>query len=409
MKVIYISQGNIPSKWAHTVQTMRMAEAFAKRASHFELLTQAHLFAFLRPRFDYETWYGIQTPFQIRRLPTLRRWHDKKAHFPHFDRAAVRHVTKARPDLVYTRAVDAGVQCVRNGINTIIETHAGPGNAKLDVLSRVADDHRLLGVVTIVPELLDAYVAYGLSRDKLLVWPDAVDAGALHHARDKRELRRRLGLPDTAPIVTYSGHLYEDRGVEAIVGAALQLPHVLFLVVGGWPDDIARCRRAADAASAHNIRFAGFVPNGKVSEYLQASDILLMLYTTRAFPAQWGSPMKLFEYMAARRPIIATNVPSTARHLHDEVSAILVPPEDTSALIAGITQIMSHPRWASQMADAAYAYVQPYTWDNRARDILERFTTYRCADPPPTITPRQKSADVILRHQLAPAQTPPRS
>ena len=72
LSLVYISQGNIPSRWAHTIQTMKMSEALAGIVGDFCLLTQASGSETRRPEIDFVGWYGIREPFRIVQLPGAR-------------------------------------------------------------------------------------------------------------------------------------------------------------------------------------------------------------------------------------------------------------------------------------------------------------------------------------------------
>jgi hypothetical protein len=74
VKLLYVSNGNIPSRWAHTVQTMKMAEALARQVQSFALLIGTDAMGWLRRRPELFEWYGIADPFRVRRLPVW--WRD---------------------------------------------------------------------------------------------------------------------------------------------------------------------------------------------------------------------------------------------------------------------------------------------------------------------------------------------
>src|SRR5262245_35330526 len=117
MKIIYISYGNIPSKWAHTFQAMRMAEAFAKKSDRFCLLTGGSIIN-NRSDFDINEWYGIRHPFKITKLPVFKNLRDPLIggyRYPRFDKAAAIYSRVASPDLVFTRSIYAGCLCARLG------------------------------------------------------------------------------------------------------------------------------------------------------------------------------------------------------------------------------------------------------------------------------------------------------
>ena len=122
MKVLYISQGNIPSRWAHTTQAMKMSEAFARLNPDFALATAVYWKdGLFKRRYDYEGHYGIRDRFRIIRLPIRKTFSKEDVHSSVFADAAVRHARRTKPDVVYTRSIYAGPGCVRAGLPTMME------------------------------------------------------------------------------------------------------------------------------------------------------------------------------------------------------------------------------------------------------------------------------------------------
>jgi glycosyltransferase involved in cell wall biosynthesis len=84
------------------------------------------------------------------------------------------------------------------------------------------------------------------------------------------------------------------------------------------------------------------------------------------------SPLKLFEYMASQRPIVASDLPGWSDVIADGDSALLVPPGDVDALTKAIKQLLDNPEMRVQLADHAHARVMAdFTWEARAKTILD--------------------------------------
>ena len=84
----------------------------------------------------------------------------------------------------------------------------------------------------------------------------------------------------------------------------------------------------------------------------------------------WASPLKMFEYMAAARPIVATDLPMVRGILKDEHNALLVPPRDAKALRAALQRLAANPKLSERLATNARSDVAQHTWEARARHIL---------------------------------------
>jgi glycosyltransferase involved in cell wall biosynthesis len=89
--------------------------------------------------------------------------------------------------------------------------------------------------------------------------------------------------------------------------------------------------------------------------------------------------LKLFEYMAAGRPIVASDLPAIREVLHHEVDALLVAPDDPVALAAGIERLLADPVLARRLAAASLAAVPNYSWDRRAERLESLFDGIRSA------------------------------
>jgi glycosyltransferase involved in cell wall biosynthesis len=373
LRVIYISQGNIPSKWAHTFQAMKMAEALAQQAASLTLLTGGGLLDQRAPAIDLAEWYDIGRPFRVVRLPVhLRLAAPLFAgyRYPRFDRAAAIYARLQSPDLVFARSPYAGYLCAKLGLRTILETHVEKESPEFRHMLAACRLPHLLGIVTVTPYSKSDWVLGGIPESKILVWPDAVDVSRFSGLA-KPEARRELGLPPMAKIAVYSGHFYEHKGVSYFIEAARYLPDVLFRLVGGWPEDIERCRQ--QAAGLENVSFAGFVPARQVAKNLAAADFLLLPNSMRHRQAHTTSPLKLFEYMAARRPVIASNIPAFQGILQHRRNAYLVEPDSAAAIVAAIQTLDADADFSDRLAGQAWQDVQQFTWERRVADILSHF------------------------------------
>lgn len=368
MKIFFVSQGNIPSRWAHTFQQVKMAAAFGRIGCEVELLTQVHPIHRLRP-FDYRAWYGVEDSFRLRELTSLRaslRRMQRKVYASHFAEPAVRLAERENADLVYTRHHAALTTALARGLPTIYETHRPRKGRKFDLLLEVARQKELRAIVTVTAELARRYAAWGIPEEKLFVFPDAVDPDQLE-VTAPYDLRSELGLASDAFVALYAGHLYEDKGIETLVAAAAELPDVAFVLVGGWPEDIRRWKSEAPG----NVHTLGFVPNTEIPAYLAASNVLLLPNSARFDASNVTSPLKLFEYMAARRPVVASALPVLDAYLRDDDNALLFGPDDSGSLAKAITRIREDRALAARLARNALADVAGLTWDARAQGILE--------------------------------------
>src|SRR5690606_19401434 len=119
------------------------------------------------------------------------------------------------------------------------------------------------------------------------------------------------------------------RGIAFIIEAARRLPGADFLLVGGWDEDVARVR--GEAQGLPNIALTGFVAHARVPAYLKAASLLVMPYDDDVSRQGLRSSLKMFEYMAARRPVVGSDLASVSAVLEREETALLYPDGDVDA------------------------------------------------------------------------------
>jgi glycosyltransferase involved in cell wall biosynthesis len=354
-----------------------MAEALAGQCESFAFITGKSLFDF-RQNVNLKQWYGLVNDFRIVRLPVygkaIGQWMNASS-YKRFARLAALYARLKQPDLVYARAVPAAAFCVSFGLPTIVETHSFPDHNEFRSLLPIIEDAYFVGLVTVTKYLKDKYLESGVPESKILVCPDAVNLENFRTFLSREVSKQELGLPLDKPIATYCGHFYPNKGVEWVIEAARMLPGVFFCLVGGWPEDVDRMKKVAGGLK--NILFTGFVPNMLVPQYLSASEFLLLPNSNQYAEAESTSPLKLFEYMAAKRPIVASDIPAFRDVLLNMQNAYLVRPDSAEAIVAGIEALRKNPNLCAQLVERAWQDVQEYTWTNRASKILRHFLPSR--------------------------------
>ncbi len=147
------------------------------------------------------------------------------------------------------------------------------------------------------------------------------------------------------------------------------------MIMGGRNNAIVDLRDRVDQRGLDNVRVLWFVPNGELPEYLAACDVLLMPYQRRVTvnggdTAAVMSPMKMFEYMAADRLIISSDLP-VLREILDERNAVLCDPEDDLEWVEALKRAENDRNWREELARIAYQDAEKYTWRKRVRLVLK--------------------------------------
>lgn len=228
------------------------------------------------------------------------------------------------------------------------------------------------GIVTINPLLREAYLAAGSRPEKTAVVPDGVDITRFSPQMLPGQARSTLGFSEKRPLLIYSGHLFAWKGVYTLIEAMSFLADVDCMIVGGLAADVAAVQQYTADRQIKNVALVGQVAPTAVPSYLWAADVLVLPNSGKNKISQlYTSPLKLFEYMAAGRPIIASDLPSLHQVLTHGRNAHLVAPDNPRALADGVLFLLNNKAYAAQISQQAQHDVQAYSWDQRAQRIVE--------------------------------------
>jgi glycosyltransferase involved in cell wall biosynthesis len=393
-KVIYLANARLPTEKAHGYQICKMCEAFALNGAEVVLLHpyrhQADPQLVGWTVFDY---YGIKPIFQVQTLKNLdvvvlNRFIPDRIFTPIFfahafiwGYYAASAARQFRADLYYTRDATIAYWLVRMGLPTVYEAHVAPNRGQRWLLRKITRHSLLRLVVVLTSFLRQRFLDMGFSSDRVIVLPDGVDLDLFESLPSKDDCRRRLGLPLERPIIGYIGRfrtLEMEKGIPELVEAMKDLSSVngaepLLLCVGGPMDAVPTYLELARRIGIpqDRLRFVDRVPNTEVPYWIRSCDVATIPWTWTEFSAYFTSPLKLFEYMAAGVPILATDLPSIREVLRHGENAWLVPPGDPKALTEGIQHLLENPDLAERLARQAKEDVRQYTWKRRAAVILQ--------------------------------------
>ncbi len=375
MRLVYIVNVKLPTVKGYDVNVTKMCEAFG-RIADVELVVPKRRGITGDP-FSY---YNIAETFRIVRVYSLDLleyvyWLGYWMQTITFTVSALLHLARyKRGEIrVYTREYLIASICHTLGYDVVYECHR--------VLSKKTLFFWLLRgvpyVVTNSQGVAHEFEARGFPR--VLAQPNGVTLEEFASGESKQYLRQKLDLPSLPEfIVMYLGHLYAWKGADTIIGlaeACRDQQGVTFVCVGGLASDIGKYQTQARQKNLCNIRFAGHVPKRETPSYLMAADALLLPNSPVSEESvSYTSPIKLFEYMASRRPIIASDLPSI-REILSENYALLVPPDNVPAFRDAVLKLKRDEYFGAELASRAYGLVTQYTWQRRAERIMDFIST----------------------------------
>ena len=172
--------------------------------------------------------------------------------------------------------------------------------------------------------------------------------------------------------VVYAGHLYPWKGVDVLLQALVKLEGVNATIIGGdaaEPDFQRLQDTSRSIGLGSRVEFVGMVEPSRVSGLLAKGDVLVLPNVGADPTVNHTSPLKLFEYMAAGKPIVASNLPSIREVLRDGENAVLVEPGNPTALTSGLRRVLEDRKLAERIASRAFDEVAEYSWDCRAERV----------------------------------------
>ena len=379
MRLVYVDSSRLPTKRAHGIQIMKMCEAFARSGVAVELVVPWRR---NKVKADPFAFYQVESNFRLTRLPTLDisnlvpKWGSRIASSIFL--TLVKGYLLFRPyHVLYLREKFSGLFFK----DYVMEVHTLPEKVS------TSDKHvwqKAKKIISITSFLRDRLVSLGIHPEKILVAPDGVDLQKFKVQSSKFKVRKELGLPTDKQIVMYTGHLYEWKGVDVLLGTAKQLSispptgdllkgdnyqfPILFVFVGGLPREVGQFQ--AKAKGLQNVLILGHRPHGEIPKYLAAADVLVLPNSAKpAISKFYTSPLKLFEYLAAGRPIVAADLPSL-REILDEETAVFFAADDRASLLAVIKKLLADEKLQERLARNGWQKVQQFSWGARARRIL---------------------------------------
>lgn len=369
MRVVYISNSQIPSRFANGIQVMKMCEAIAKLGHDLTLLIRGGIEA----EDDIFGFYGVERSFEIKKTPLGKKT-------IHGLISCVYAILKSA-DLCYTRSALAACFASRLGMPTVFEIHQPLSSRTGNLLASHLFGSSNLKVVSISHALTRfCEENYRITIDKILTKHDGVDIESFSSLPGREKAREELGLPQGKNIICYAGSLFRGRGIELLLSASRNLPEdSIVLIVGGHGKDLEAYKENALRMGCNRVYFLGFIPNRRVPMYLVASNILVMPYEKGAEDAtgrnigNFMSPLKMFEYMASGRPIVASDLPVLREVLRDGENSLLFKPGDEKGFLEAIKTCLEDKELATRIARKAREEVANYTWTERARAILSLF------------------------------------
>lgn len=376
MRLAYLSAVSIPSRTASSIQVVHMSGAFARYGCNVTLYARPGIHGDAGAALSQ---YGVEANFALELIqrPQLG---PLGAH-SYALRCRKRLAKNEKPDVLYGRHWPTLAAAARRVSAPIaFEAHGLPNAATDRLVQRYLfrmPQFRCLVVIS--KTLKDDYLeAFPELRDKdVLVAHDGApralrrDSGTGHGGRE--ECRRFRGAARLQ--VGYVGSLHPGKGMELIERLADRLHEVDFHVFGSETSGIPSWQ---ERIRNDNVHFHGWIPHSDLGRAYSSFDVALipMQRVVRVGNGKdigkWTSPLKLFESMAYAKAILTSDVPVIREVVTPGVDALVCAPEDVDCWVSALLELNDVGRRRTLAENAHSTFVRHYTWEVRARRILER-------------------------------------
>jgi glycosyltransferase involved in cell wall biosynthesis len=259
----------------------------------------------------------------------------------------------------------------RLGVPLILEVNAPlvlerrtHGNLQLVRLARAAERAvwRAADAVLPVSDALARHVLdAGVAPERVHVIRNAVTADALSTPDPAADPQ-----PSAAVTFGFVGFVRAWHGLERVIDVMAARSDVRFHVIGDGPARVELEAYAARLGVSDRLSFTGRVAHADVPGHLRAIDVALQPDVT-----PYASPLKVFDYMAARCAIVAPARPNVREILSDGVTALLFDPDAPGAFASAVDRLAGDPALRARLGQAAFAEIQArgFTWEDNARRI----------------------------------------
>jgi len=383
VKITYVTHTRFPTEKAHGHQVAQVCAALGKLGHE---VTLVHPTIWTGIEGDIWGYYNVvKQSFKVLRIKSFDAlsawWVPGSLAFTvsmwSYRRALRKFFKDHKADLFYCRSWEVLDPMLATGTRAILELHTLP---RRGLRKFVKQCNACWKVICLTSPMRDEVLRLGVQPDKVIVESDGVDLARFSHV--KRYTKEEWELPANIPIIGYVGSFVTQNNVEKGIGELVEALGVLKergrnvfgLIVGG----VDRGNRyGKKGESCGLIQLDNFQIRPQISSELMPS--VLSWFDICVYPAPRSShpyfmrdtsPLKLFEYLAAGKPIACADLPPI-RDIVDETMVTFCEPGNPQSIADAIEWALSHSEEAQKKAQKGKEHVKRFDWKERMKRILE--------------------------------------
>lgn len=358
MRLLYISTSLVPSIKANSIHVMKMCNAFQNNKVDITLICKKGDII----EDNVYNFYGLNNNFNIIYV--------SKSKFGIVMEIYKILILCKKYDYIYTRwSLGAFISSVIMKQSTIIEFHSFPyGRINRLFTKLIKKSSHIILNVFITRSLHECYIKNKLINQNTnsVVCPDGAD------------IQKNYNLCNMKPTKNieccYVGSFYEGKGIETVVLISNYLPFYKFHIIGGTKLEIAKMK---SKSMNDNITWYGHLNQNRIIEVVKKCQIGLLPNKTKVIIdknkdiGQWTSPLKMFEYMAQGKCIVASDIKVLKEILTNNENALLVDEDDIDEWVETIKMLNNHRDLLLRISTRAYNDIKNmYSWDKRVKYLI---------------------------------------
>lgn len=397
MKIAVITD-HIPSKFAHSVNTIKIAQGLFKLGHDVEVLVIRRFKEEINNLKTYNVHYryGLNKKVKIiyfrdyslnyfrelryigaiftQLMTFLERLFHNTTYFLDPEKRISFYCKKKSFDFAfYRRAINSLYYNILNHIPSVYDIH-GIWEPKLKYLPKLIHNKNFKGILTINDTLKKLLIKRGFLKEKIRVMDNSVDITIYEKIKaSKTIIRKKIKFPLNKKIVLYAGSLFRDRDIEIILKSANILNEsFVFYFLGGDKKEIKYWKNfiSKKKLNEKKIKFFGLLSRELLPYYFKAADVLIATFSANILTKDIMSPVKLIEYMASRTPIIATKIGRVIDICNND-ECLFINVNDVKDLCDKLNFITENIEFSEKMTRNAFNKAKRYTLTKRCEKIID--------------------------------------
>ncbi|MFP3447181.1 glycosyltransferase family 4 protein [Pseudomonas sp. SIMBA_067] len=210
--------------------------------------------------------------------------------------------------------------------------------------------------------------AYGVERPLVLQ-----NRPRLVESPRSNKIRNELGLLEPWPIVVYQGGLQQGRGLEKLIRCAQHVPDCYFVLIGGGRLAQPLMALAQALNIQHKVHFIPTVALADLPSYTASADIGVQPIENTCLNHYTTDSNKLFEYVIAGLPVVATDFPEIRKIVRNNDIGLLVPENDEHALSDAIEKLLDNRELRDHFANNAKNTARNLNWETQEKCLVDLY------------------------------------